>query len=65
MKYYRRIRTTNEKRQNIGAINDPDVQEHGVKIRAARAYTLVDAWEDLQADLFRNWKKYRLNQYRA
>ena len=53
--YIRKIKTTNERRQNI------DTQ--GVTVRAKRKI-LPDSWFDFWCFSQRSWKKYRKTQYK-
>ena len=53
--YHRPIKTFNEIRQNVGALYDDDLIDHGVKPRSSRGQWKLNAWNDYSRS--RNWKK--------
>lgn len=65
-RYYRRMKTTQERREALGLLADAEAAEYGVKARPARnGSNLPHAWDDfpIQRD-DRSWKRFRKNQWK-
>jgi len=61
--YYRRVRTTNERRDLAACEVDDDVRDYNIKIRGRRK-ELPDAWDDVGRQYHKNWKNFRKHQWK-
>lgn len=66
-KYYRKLKTTNEKKAAIYHEMDEDIKYHNVKIRTQRnSNNLPNSWDDYKRSDFRDrsWKRHRKHQWK-
>lgn len=67
-RYYRPIRTTQERRENAYLKYDEDAVEYEVKARPSRSKdSLPNAWDDIPYSKWwgrKSWKRYRKTQWR-
>lgn len=65
--YYRRPKTTSERRVAALSEVDEDIQDYGIKLRQKRHHNnLPDTWDDNLRSCChdRNWKRYRRHQWK-
>jgi hypothetical protein len=64
--YYRRPKTTAERRDAIDVLNDEEMKEYGIRPRAKRGFrSLPNAWDDVPCSRRgNNWKNYRKKQWK-
>ena len=62
---YRNPRTKQEIAMNVAVASDPEYREYGVRPPRRLAKDAVPtSWDDLPREASRNWKVYRMSQYR-
>lgn len=64
-RFHRHMRTTNERRQNYGALTDEELTEYGIQPRAARTRGLPHAYDDVSRHIEKSWKAHRLTRYKV